>query len=154
MVVDVRTELARPDYDLAQLLKRGGKPLFLAVNKVETEALGGGGGEFSPAGHPRICFAVSSEHGQGIGELLDAIAEAMPEQQDSESASQRAGDEVDPSSPHPSDKNNSVARTAASHRVRKTRQTTRNRSARTASLSSAKLRWRLSGGRMWARARC
>ena len=39
MVVDARTELARPDYDLAQLLKRGGKPLFLAVNKVESEGL-------------------------------------------------------------------------------------------------------------------
>jgi hypothetical protein len=39
MVVDARTELARPDYDLARLLQRGGKPLFLAVNKVEGEAL-------------------------------------------------------------------------------------------------------------------
>jgi len=34
-VVDVRTELASPDYDLARLLIRGGKPVFIAANKVE-----------------------------------------------------------------------------------------------------------------------
>jgi GTP-binding protein len=39
LVVDARTELARPDYDLARLLSRGGKPLFLAVNKVEGDAM-------------------------------------------------------------------------------------------------------------------
>ena len=32
MVVDGRTELAQPDIELARLLQRGGKPLFLAVN--------------------------------------------------------------------------------------------------------------------------
>ncbi len=39
LVVDARTELASPDYDLVRLLIRGGKPLFLAVNKVEGEAM-------------------------------------------------------------------------------------------------------------------
>src|SRR5208283_2672382 len=33
LVVDARTELASPDYDLARLMIRGGKPLFMAVNK-------------------------------------------------------------------------------------------------------------------------
>jgi GTP-binding protein len=37
MVVDGRTPLAAPDYDLARLLLRGGKPLLLAVNKIDTE---------------------------------------------------------------------------------------------------------------------
>ncbi len=78
MVVDARTELARPDYDLAQLLKRGGKPLFLAVNKVETEGLAAEAENFRKLGI-RNLFGVSSEHGQGIGDLLDAIAEAVPE---------------------------------------------------------------------------
>ncbi len=81
MVVDARTELARPDYDLAQLLKRGGKPLFLAVNKVESEGLAAEAENFRRLGI-RDVFAVSSEHGQGVGELLDAIAEAIPEQAD------------------------------------------------------------------------
>jgi len=74
MVVDARTELARPDYDLAQLLKRGGKPLFLAVNKVESEGLAAEAENFRRLGISDV-FAVSSEHGQGVGELLDAIAE-------------------------------------------------------------------------------
>ena len=64
MVVDARTELARPDYDLAQLLKRGGKPLFLAVNKVETEELAAEAENFRKLGI-RDLFGVSSEHGQG-----------------------------------------------------------------------------------------
>jgi GTP-binding protein len=96
MVVDARTELARPDYDLARLLQRGGKPLFLAVNKVEGEALAAEAENFRRLGI-RNLFAVSSEHGQGFGELLDAIAEAIPEnaasQQVSESARQQAGGE-------------------------------------------------------------
>ncbi len=78
MVVDARTELARPDYDLARLLQRGGKPLFLAVNKVEGEALAAEAENFRRLGIRNV-FAVSSEHGQGFGELLDAIAEAIPE---------------------------------------------------------------------------
>ncbi len=39
LVVDARTELASPDYDLVRLLQRSGKPVFLAVNKVEGEAM-------------------------------------------------------------------------------------------------------------------
>jgi GTP-binding protein len=99
MVVDVRTELARPDYDLARLLQRGGKPLFLAVNKAETDALASEAENFRRLGISNV-FPVSSEHGQGIGELLDAIAEAVPEKQGageqaSEGASRQAGDEPD-----------------------------------------------------------
>src|SRR5215472_14726553 len=37
MVVDARTEIAGPDRELARLLLRTGKPLFLAVNKIDTE---------------------------------------------------------------------------------------------------------------------
>jgi GTP-binding protein len=77
MMVDARTELARPDYDLARLLQRGGKPLFLAVNKVETDALASEAENFRRLGISAV-FPVSSEHGQGIGELLDAIAETVP----------------------------------------------------------------------------
>jgi len=83
MVVDARTELARPDYDLAQLLKRGGKPLFLAVNKVETEGLAAEAENFRRLGIRNV-FGVSSEHGQGVGDLLDAIAEAIPDRTDKE----------------------------------------------------------------------
>lgn len=77
MVVDARTELARPDYDLARLLLRGGKPLFLAVNKVEGEAMVLAAENFRRLGIRNV-FPISSEHGQGIGDLLDAVAEAIP----------------------------------------------------------------------------
>src|SRR5438477_11512602 len=36
MVVDGRSELAAPDIELARLLQRTGKPLFLAINKIDT----------------------------------------------------------------------------------------------------------------------
>jgi GTP-binding protein len=99
MVVDVRTELARPDYELARLLQRGGKPLFLAVNKVETEALANEAENLRRLGIGNV-FPVSSEHGQGVGELLDAIAEALPEkqgarEQGSEGAKDDAAQEAD-----------------------------------------------------------
>jgi GTPase len=94
MVVDARTELARPDYDLAQLLKRGGKPLFLAVNKVETEGLAAEAENFRRLGIKNV-YAVSSEHGQGVGELLDAIAEAIPDQAQEVEADEGPGPEQD-----------------------------------------------------------
>jgi GTPase len=76
-VVDARTELSRPDYDLAQLLLRGGKPLFLAVNKAEYEAIEQSAEEFHRLGIHDL-FPISAEHGRGIGELLDAISAAVP----------------------------------------------------------------------------
>ena len=76
LVVDARTELARPDYDVARLLIRSGKPLFLAVNKVEGVAMVVAAENFRRLGIRNV-FPVSSEHGQGIGELLDAISEAL-----------------------------------------------------------------------------
>ena len=79
MVVDARTELARPDYDLARLLQRGGKPVFLAVNKVEGDAMALAAENFRRLGIREV-FPISSEHGLGIGELLDAIADAVPGQ--------------------------------------------------------------------------
>src|ERR1017187_8627336 len=77
LVVDARTELASPDYDLVRMLIRGGKPLFLAVNKVEGEAMAMVAENFRQLGI-RNTFPISSEHGLGIGDLLEAIAEAIP----------------------------------------------------------------------------
>ena len=77
LVVDARTELASPDYDLVRMLLRGGKPLFLAVNKVEGDAMAYAAENFRQLGIRNV-FPVSSEHGLGIGDLLEAIAEALP----------------------------------------------------------------------------
>ena len=77
MVVDARTELASPDYDLVRMMIRGGKPLFLAVNKVEGETMALAAENFRQLGIRNV-FPISSEHGLGIGDLLDAIADALP----------------------------------------------------------------------------
>jgi GTP-binding protein len=77
LVVDARTELASPDYDLVKMLIRGGKPVFLAVNKVEGEAMASGAENFRQLGLRNV-FPISSEHGLGIGDLLEAIAEVLP----------------------------------------------------------------------------
>ncbi len=77
LVVDARTELASPDYDLVRMLIRGGKPLFLAVNKVEGEAMAMVAENFRQLGIRNV-FPISSEHGLGIGDLLEAIADAIP----------------------------------------------------------------------------
>jgi GTP-binding protein len=76
LVVDGRSELTASDQDLAQLLIRGGKPLFLAVNKIDTEKQQRLIDEFHRLGI-RSIFAVSAEHGRGIDDLLDAIFEKL-----------------------------------------------------------------------------
>jgi GTP-binding protein len=77
LVVDARTELASPDYDLVRMMIRGGKPLFLAVNKVEGEAMALEAENFRQLGIRNV-YPISSEHGLGIGDLLEAIAELLP----------------------------------------------------------------------------
>ena len=88
LVMDARTELARPDFDLARMLQKGTKPVFLAVNKVEGAAMALEAENFRRLGI-RNLFPISSEHGQGIGDLLDAVAEAVPER--SGSIEEKAG---------------------------------------------------------------
>jgi GTP-binding protein len=72
MVVDGRTPLAAPDYDLARLLLRGGKPLLLAVNKIDTERMEEQTAEYRRLGI-REMLPISAEHGVGIGDLLDHV---------------------------------------------------------------------------------
>ena len=72
MVVDGRSELAAPDLELARLLQKTGKPLFLAVNKVDSDKQEGLTDDFHRLGIREIS-AISAEHGRGVDELLDAI---------------------------------------------------------------------------------
>ena len=72
MVVDGRTELAAPDMDLARLLLRTGKPLFLAVNKIDTTQLDASAENFRQLGIQNLT-AISAEHGHNVGDLLDEV---------------------------------------------------------------------------------
>ena len=76
LVVDGRTQLAAPDMDLARLLQRTGKPLFLAVNKVDTSKQERLVDQFYELGIANV-LAVSAEHGRGVDELLEAIFETL-----------------------------------------------------------------------------
>ena len=95
LVVDARTELASPDYDLVKLLIRGGKPLFLAVNKVEGDAMVAEAENFRRLGLRNV-FPISSEHGLGIGDLLDEISAALPAPVEGERETVAAGEEAFP----------------------------------------------------------
>ena len=77
MVVDGRSELAAPDLDLARLLLRSGKPAFLAVNKMDTERISTDAQNFRRLGFREV-FAVSGEHGLGMGELMEAVTAVLP----------------------------------------------------------------------------
>jgi GTPase len=77
MVVDARTEIAGPDRELARLLARTGKPLFLAVNKMDSDKQDSLLGEFHVLGMRNI-FPISAEHGRGIDDLLDAVLKVIP----------------------------------------------------------------------------
>jgi GTP-binding protein len=76
LVVDGRSELTAPDLDLARLLLRGGKPLFLAVNKIDSEKQQTLIDEFHRLGIRKI-FPVSAEHGRGVDDVLEAVFEAL-----------------------------------------------------------------------------
>ena len=77
MVIDGRTELAGPDLELVRLLRKANRPLFLAVNKVDSEKQSSLIDDFHRLGVPKM-FPISAEHGRGIDDLLDAVLESLP----------------------------------------------------------------------------
>jgi GTP-binding protein len=83
MVVDGRTELASPDLELARLLIRGGKPVFLAVNKIDNEQMQTAAENFRRLGFKNVQM-ISAEHSIGIGDLLDEVFAVLPETTETE----------------------------------------------------------------------
>ncbi len=94
MVVDGRTPLAAPDYDLARLLMRGGKPLLLAVNKIDTEKMEEQTAEYRRLGIREI-LPISAEHGIGMGELLDHVFATFPKMESAAATPIEAEPEVE-----------------------------------------------------------
>ena len=80
LLVDVRTGLTAADEDVAVMLRKSTKPVVVAVNKADSignpppEAY-----EFYNLGMGEI-YPVSSIHGLGMGDLLDAIYDNFPTQ--------------------------------------------------------------------------
>ena len=77
LVVDGRSEITASDQELARLLRRTGKPLALAVTKMDTPALATTAQAFYSLGISRL-FPISAEHGLGIDDLLDDITATFP----------------------------------------------------------------------------
>jgi GTP-binding protein len=72
LVVDARQGIVPLDEELAHLLRRTGKPLSLAVNKVDAAQHSPLAGEFYRLGIPDI-FPLSAEHGLGVDDLLEHV---------------------------------------------------------------------------------
>ena len=77
-VVDGRTAITAPDQELARLLRKTSKPIFVVVNKIDSEKQTAEVSEFFRLGFERV-FPVSSEHGRGFTELLDDVVASFPE---------------------------------------------------------------------------
>ena len=71
-VVDARKGITPLDQELALLLRSTGKRVLVAANKADAVRLEGDAGEFHSFGFAEV-FAISAEHGNGIGDLLDTI---------------------------------------------------------------------------------
>jgi GTP-binding protein len=99
MVVDGRTEMASPDIELARQLIRSGKPVFLAVNKVDTEKQQSLTDEFHRLGIRKL-FPISAENARGLDDLLDAVLETLPPQKQLTTEDTEDTEEEGPKEPH------------------------------------------------------
>jgi GTPase len=71
-VIDGRTEITGADRDLAAMLRKLGKPVVLAVNKIDSERRQELLHEFHELGFEQV-FPVSAEHHLGVADLLDFV---------------------------------------------------------------------------------
>ena len=78
LVVDAASGPNPADAEVAQLIRRSGKPIIVAANKADTLARERGSYEFAQLGFEEI-LPVSAQHGIGSGELLDAILARLHE---------------------------------------------------------------------------
>jgi GTP-binding protein len=76
-LIDGRAEITGADRELAAMLRRLGKPVTLAVNKIDSAQRELQAHEFHEFGFPDV-FPISAEHKTGLGELLDHVTRDFP----------------------------------------------------------------------------
>ncbi|MBQ7714742.1 MAG: ribosome biogenesis GTPase Der [Clostridia bacterium] len=77
---DIRTGLTADDRDIAVMLKKSGKPVVPCINKVDSIGnIPPEFYEFYELGFENDLIAVSSTHGNGTGDLLDAVMDSIPD---------------------------------------------------------------------------
>ncbi|HEY5370025.1 MAG TPA: ribosome biogenesis GTPase Der [Hanamia sp.] len=79
-MVDVTTGITNLDQDMAEMLRRSPKPVYLVVNKVDNHNRQLEAAEFYSLGFEKIFF-LSSISGTGTGELLDEICSKIPNEE-------------------------------------------------------------------------
>lgn len=77
-VMDGRTGPTGEDRELVQMIRKSGKSVVYAANKIDSEMLASCVAEFYSMGIKDV-LGVSAEHGKGVNELIDAIMERLPE---------------------------------------------------------------------------
>jgi len=82
-MVDVENGITGMDEEVAHLLRRSQKPVFLAVNKVDAASRLNDAAEFYALGFEQY-FPISSINGSGSGELLDELVKVLPEEEERE----------------------------------------------------------------------
>jgi len=80
-MVDVESGVTGMDEDVAELLRKVDKPVFLVVNKVDNGKRAENAVEFYALGLGEY-FTIASINGSGTGDLLDALVEALPEKEE------------------------------------------------------------------------
>ncbi len=77
---DIRTGLLADDMDIAVMLKKSGKPVIPCINKSDRFGdVDAAFYEFYELGFPIDPIPLSSLHGSGSGDVLDAVLEALPD---------------------------------------------------------------------------
>ena len=81
-MTDSRAGVTADDKDIATMLRRSGKPVILAVNKIDRT------GDLPPEYYEfyELClddpYALSALHGTGTGDILDKVIELLPEEEE------------------------------------------------------------------------
>jgi GTPase len=78
VVVDNQAGLTGTDREMISQVRKSGKSLFLAINKVDSPSQHSILPEFSELGLENI-FAISAEHGHGLYELIESVSKSLPE---------------------------------------------------------------------------
>ena len=79
-MVDVESGVTGMDEDVADLLRRVDKPIFLVINKVDNAKRAQDAVEFYSLGLGEY-FTIASINGSGTGDLLDAVVKVLPEKE-------------------------------------------------------------------------
>ena len=82
-MVDVESGVTGMDEDVAKLLRKVTKPVFLVVNKVDNGKRAEDAVDFYSLGLGEY-FTIASINGSGTGDLLDALVDALPEIEEEE----------------------------------------------------------------------